>query len=84
MESFEEDKRNMTLKCPYCKCDLIEGFIDSGKFSLRWHDENAGFFEKNTAFGGEVLCNNTSLIKCYRCKSCNKIIIDLNELKSEN
>ena len=72
----------MVLKCPYCECDLIDGFIDTPKFSLRWHNENVGVFEKYTAFGGETLCNNNSpLIKCYRCKSCNKIIIDLNELE---
>lgn len=78
---IEEDSRNMMLKCPYCKCDLIEGFIDNGRFSLRWHDKDAGFLEKNSVFGGETLCNNASnVIKCYRCKNCNKIIIDLNEL----
>lgn len=71
----------MELKCPYCNSDLIEGFIDSPKCSLRWHNKNAGFFEKYTVFGGEVLCNhNSDLIKCYRCKNCNKLIIDLNEL----
>lgn len=74
----------MILKCPYCKCDLIEGFIDSPKCSLRWCNENAGFLEKYTIFGGETLYNNNSpLIKCYRCKNCNKIIIDLNELEKQ-
>lgn len=71
----------MELKCPYCNSDLIEGFIDSPMTSLRWHNKNAGFFEKYTVFGGEVLCNhNSDFIKCYRCKNCNKLIIDLNEL----
>jgi len=71
----------MDLKCPYCQSDLIEGFIDSPRCSLRWHNKDVGFIEKHTIFGGETLCNHISeLIKCYRCKSCNKIIIDLNEL----
>lgn len=69
------------LKCPYCKCDLLEGFIDVPKCSLRWHNNDAGFLEKYTVFGGEILCNNAGFIKCYRCKNCNKLIIDLNELE---
>jgi hypothetical protein len=74
-------KGGLKLKCPYCNCDLIEGFIDSPQCSLRWHSKDAKFLEKYTVFGGEVLCNNNLFIKCYRCKNCNKIIIDINELE---
>lgn len=38
-----------------------------------------GLLEKVTAFGGEVLSHDL-MIQCYRCKNCNKIIIDLNVL----
>ncbi|MCY6372208.1 PF20097 family protein [Clostridium ganghwense] len=69
----------MKLECPYCKGDLIKGFIDSGLHSLKWHNENMGLLEKVTVFGGEVL-SDCIRVKCYRRKNCNKIIIDLNEL----
>lgn len=69
----------MKLECPYCKSDLIEGFIDSGRYSFKWHEKNMSLIEKITVFGGEVLSENPK-VKCFRCKNCNKIIIDLNEL----
>lgn len=65
--------------CPYCKSDLIAGFIDGGKFAFKWHSENPSFLEKHTVFGGEKLAQNP-FIKCFRCANCNKIIIDLNTL----
>nr|WP_300005423.1 PF20097 family protein [Tissierella sp.] len=66
----------MELKCPYCNSDLIEGYIDSGRYSFKWHDKEMGFVERHTVFGGEVL-SNKSRIDCLRCEKCNKIIIDL-------
>ncbi|MCC5912645.1 MAG: hypothetical protein JJT76_19685 [Clostridiaceae bacterium] len=69
----------MKLKCPYCNSDLIEGYIDGGKYSLKWRDKDINFFQKHTTFGGEVLSEDP-MAKCFRCKNCNKIIIDLNEL----
>lgn len=71
--------RIMELECPYCKTKLVKGFINSGRYSFKWHDENLNLIEKYTVFGGEVLSDNTQ-IKCYRCKNCNKIIIDLDEI----
>lgn len=69
----------MEKTCPYCKNELIEGFIDSGKYSLKWHNKNIGILEKYTIFGGERLSSNPR-IKCLRCEKCNKIIIDLDVL----
>ena len=70
----------MELKCPYCKSDLIQGFIDSGRYSFKWHNKELTIIEKCTVFGGEVLsCSDK--IKSYRCKNCNKIIVDLNEIE---
>lgn len=72
----------MNLECPYCKAKLIEGFIDSGKYFFKWHNKNLNLLEKLTVFGGEILSGNPEfgLIKSYRCKNCNKIIIDLDEI----
>ncbi|GAA0117283.1 PF20097 family protein [Clostridium senegalense] len=68
------------MKCPYCNEPLIRGFIHSGRHSFKWHNDNAGLKEKFTVFGGEVLSNNT-MVKCFRCIKCGKIIIDLYDCK---
>lgn len=69
----------MKLECPYCKDELVKGFINSGRFSMKWHDTDVAMLEKAATFGGEVLSNKT-LVKCYRCRNCSKIIINLDEL----
>lgn len=69
----------MQLECPYCKNGLRKGFIEAWKAHLKWKYENTNLFEKYTELGGEFL-NNSSRISGYRCKNCNKIIIDLDEL----
>ncbi len=40
----------MKLKCPYCKSDLIEGFINSGRYSFKWHNKDVNFIEKYTVY----------------------------------
>jgi DNA-directed RNA polymerase subunit RPC12/RpoP len=70
----------MKIECPYCKTELIKGFIDSGRYAFKWHNEDMDLFEKITVFGGEVI-SRKSRIKSYRCKNCKKIIIDLDELQ---
>lgn len=70
----------MSLVCPYCKSKMLKGFLKSGRYNFKWHDENAGFIEKNTIFGGEII-SNMNLVSAYRCKGCNKIIIDLETVK---
>jgi len=73
----------MELECPYCKSDLIEGYIDSGRYVFKWHNNDMKLIEKITVFGGETLSVNPR-IKSYRCKNCNKIIVDLNELENSD
>lgn len=65
--------------CPYFKSNLTKGFIDSGRYSFKWHTENPNILEKYTLFGGEKLSEDT-FIECVRCTNCNKTIIDLNAL----
>ncbi len=69
----------MELVCPYCSSNLIQGFIDSGRYSFKWHNEEMKIIEKYTVLGGEVL-SYKSKIKSYRCNNCNKIIIDLSSI----
>lgn len=71
----------MKLECPYCKGQLAKGFI--GNFhncSFRWYEEKLKFLEQLTAFGGEKL-STTIKLESYRCRDCNKIIIDLDEIE---
>lgn len=71
----------MKLECPYCKSELIKGYI--GNFhngSFKWYNTNIKLVNKFTVFGGEILKTHmTGKTECYKCKSCNKIIIDLDE-----
>lgn len=69
----------MNLECPYCKSELMKGSIDRPRCSLQWHDENMSILEKIGVVGGEILTEKMR-IKCYRCRDCHKIIIDLNQL----
>ena len=69
----------MLKECPYCKAEMIEGFIYSGKYSFKWYTEEMSFFAKYLGPGGEFLHENTE-VKSSRCMSCNKIIIDIDAL----
>jgi hypothetical protein len=68
----------MELKCPYCQAELIEGFMYAGKYSFKWYTEDMSIMAKYFGFGGDVLSDNPKVI-CYRCKECNKLIVDLNK-----
>lgn len=69
----------MEIICPYCKNEMVKGWIDGGRYSFKWHNENLGTLEKYTVFGGEII-SEKNLIQCFRCKECNKIIIDLDKI----
>ncbi len=69
----------MKLVCPYCSSKLIQGFIDSGRYSFKWHSKEQNLIERYTVLGGEVL-SYKSKITSYRCNNCNKIIIDLSSI----
>lgn len=57
----------MKSKCHFCNSDLIEGFIDSPKCSLRWHNTGAGFLEKYTVFGKFSMVVSNFLMICGKC-----------------
>jgi len=69
----------MQSECPYCKNELEFGSISGGRYSFKWYSQNMKLYEKLTVFGGELLSEKVH-IKAHRCKKCNKIIIDLNDL----
>ena len=51
----------MELVCPYCNSSLIQGFIDSGRYSFKWHNNKSNIIEKYTVFGGEVLSHKSRI-----------------------
>ncbi|CAH2214882.1 PF20097 family protein [Tepidibacter aestuarii] len=69
----------MKIERPYCKSELIQGFFHSGKYGFMWHDEDEKWWQKLSIFGGETL-KEYGRVKCHRCKSCNRIIIDLEDM----
>ncbi len=45
-------KQGEIMEYPYCNSDLIEGFIDSGRYSFKWHEKDMNLIERITVFGG--------------------------------
>ncbi len=48
----------MELVCPYCNSKLIQGFIDSGKYSFKWHNKKLKIIEKYKVLGGKYYLRN--------------------------
>ncbi|NFV13968.1 hypothetical protein FDG09_13945 [Clostridium sporogenes] len=76
------------MNCPYCNKEMLKGVIEgSGVASLRWIEqtEERGFFyrleinldKENIIAKGHNNRLKKTTVECYNCKSCNKIIIDL-------
>ncbi|EJO5347759.1 hypothetical protein NRP93_001849 [Clostridium botulinum] len=76
------------MNCPYCNNEMIKGTIEgSGIAPLRWVEdtEKRGFLHRmEVSLDQENIiakATNTRLkktkIECYKCKICNKIIIEL-------
>ncbi len=76
-------KELMVVNCPYCKKELISGFIYGDRYALKWLPEEKKLTGGIFAFGGERIGTKGHLkrprVKGYKCTSCNKIVIDLNE-----
>ena len=72
--------------CPYCNTELIEGDIYGDRYSLKWLPKHQSLLMGIWVKGGQVISKKSNLFmsrpktKSYKCFSCNKIIIDLDEL----
>ncbi|KRU24692.1 hypothetical protein VT91_01570 [Clostridium sporogenes] len=76
------------MDCPYCNKEMAKGVIEgSGVASLRWIEETEkrGFSNRleinldkeNIISKGHNNRLRKTMIEGYKCKSCNKIIINL-------
>lgn len=75
------------MNCPYCGEELISGFIYGGSYgvnhSLKWLPETKKPTLEALELESEIISKNSYFsepkVKCYKCSSCRKIIINLNE-----
>ena len=72
------------MKCPYCGKEMNLGYIDQDRFPLKWVPEeystsviNSLPFVKGIKLTS-LLTNST--VRTYYCKSCRKLVIDLDNL----
>lgn len=45
----------MELVCPYCSSNLIQGFIDRGKYSFKWHNKELKIIESIQYWVGSII-----------------------------
>ena len=73
------------MNCPYCNCEMVKGVIKANSNApLRWIqdaekrgmlDKMEDYFNEENVIGkGHILKKTT--VEGYKCKICNKIIID--------
>lgn len=75
------------MNCPYCGKELIAGFIYGGSYgvnhSLRWLPEAKEPTLEVLELEAEMLSTNRFFsqprVKSYKCVSCKKMIINLEE-----
>ena len=69
------------MECPYCGKEVIRGYITtSGGSHLAWITKfHKSIFKQAFRTDYEVFSKDWSHVKTYKCKDCNKMIIDLND-----
>lgn len=73
------------MRCPYCEIEMTSGKIaGDGRAPFVWlsdHEEKKGFLDRLTTTHpvlAEAKIFKRTTLNGYKCKVCNKIIIDLN------
>lgn len=68
------------MECPYCKKELIEGYIYGDRYSLKWLPADKKLF-LGIAIGSEELPHVESSfrpkVRAFKCYECKKMIIEL-------
>lgn len=71
------------MECPYCKKEMIEGYIYGESLALKWLPADKEFLGGTFAVGGIKLKSNTfwgrQNVKAFNCLDCNKLIINLDK-----
>ncbi|MGE5494433.1 MAG: PF20097 family protein [Burkholderiales bacterium] len=69
------------MKCPYCNGEMEQGYLQSSR-PVFWSRKNKQVFTVPSASRGDISLTkygwNCSKDKAYLCRSCKKIVIDLN------
>lgn len=70
------------MECPYCKKEMIEGYIYGESYALKWLPADKELLGGTFALGGIKLKSSMfggrQNVKAFNCLDCNKLIIDLN------
>ncbi|AGY75206.1 PF20097 family protein [Clostridium autoethanogenum] len=73
------------MECPYCNGEMVKGHIYGDNYKMKWLPEDKKLFLGIWAKGGIELGESGWIgrpkIKAYMCKTCNKIIIDVEQNK---
>jgi hypothetical protein len=73
------------MECPYCKKEMIKGYIYGERYSLKWLPADKKLYAGIYAIGAISLKSDSfwarQRAKAYRCSDCNKLIIDINDTK---
>lgn len=76
------------MKCPYCNEEMIKGFLYGDRYALKWLPENKKLLFGIWAKGGIKVDSHSSSLYRSRaetnmCHSCQKMIIDLNQINNQ-
>lgn len=76
------------MKCPYCNKNMKNGVIQS-PHEIAWLPKKAKLFARSDFHPGSIVLSEVSFFRgshvvAYCCDDCKKIIIDYNEIDSEN
>lgn len=70
------------MKCPYCNGEMMKGFVYGDRYSLKWLPEKKGLLFGIWAVDGIKLGTGGVFfarprVEANMCKSCKKILIDM-------
>jgi hypothetical protein len=71
------------MNCPYCKEEMIKGFVYGDRYALKWLPETKNLLmgiwakdgltvSKRGKYGGRTR------VEALMCQSCHKLMIDMN------
>ncbi len=66
--------------CPYCNEEMEQGVIHSDRYAMKWiaEKDDKGSLFSSFAKGIKLTNLEKDYVDAFYCKSCNKIVIDLN------
>lgn len=68
------------VKCPYCNNEMVKGVVEAGRAPLKWIEDGGKIGLANRiaiAVDEKHIIAQGRNIESYKCKACNKIVINL-------